>query len=299
MNMEKIRVSIIGSGTVGMIVGKGFLQLGHSVIFHDIDQGRVKALQRSSLDATADIRDAVMKAEVSFLCVPTPTSADGAIDLRYVEAATRSVAHILASKMDYHLLVVKSTVLPTTTETRIIPLLETGAQRSLGDTLGVCVNPEFLTEIHGSWTDNPNFTRGFFSEPVIVIGESDQQAGHLLDTLYSPLHVPIVHTNLKSAELIKYAVNCALASRISYWNEIFNICNRIGVDSTLIASTAAQDTRIGLYGTVHGKAFGGKCLPKDLRAFIEYARHVGYTPSLLHAVQQINEQIASEYGIRE
>jgi UDPglucose 6-dehydrogenase len=98
---------------------------------------------------------------------------------------------------------------------------------------------------------------------------------------------------------MKYAVNCALANRISYWNEIFYICDKMGVDSQLIASTAAHDHRIGHYGTIHGKAFGGKCLPKDLNAFITFANTLGYQPRLLTAIEDINKQIGNEYGTRE
>jgi UDPglucose 6-dehydrogenase len=133
----------------------------------------------------------------------------------------------------------------------------------------------------------------------VVIGELDKKSGDILEELYKPLGVPIVRTDLKTAEMIKYACNCALASRISYWNEIYYICQKLRIDSNLVARVAAMDPRIGKYGTVHGKAFGGKCLPKDLKAFVSFAREQGYKPKLLEAVDEINERIKAEKGIRE
>jgi UDPglucose 6-dehydrogenase len=205
----------------------------------------------------------------------------------------------LNEKSDYHIVVVKSTVVPTTTEKVIIPLLEKNSEKKVGKAIGVCVNPEFLTEIHRSWTEETPFVRDFFSEERIVIGEFDQRSGDILQALYEPLEKPIIRTNLITAEMIKYASNCALASRISYWNEIFYICQRLGVDSNLVASVVGMDKRIGKYGTIHGKAFGGKCLPKDLKAFIGFAEELGYEPKLLKAVEEVNERIKKDRGVRE
>ncbi|GAI11873.1 unnamed protein product, partial [marine sediment metagenome] len=165
--------------------------------------------------------------------------------------------------------------------------------------IGVCVNPEFLTEIHRSWADNESYARDFFSEERVVIGEFDRRSGDVLQALYKPLKVPVIKTDLKTAEMIKYACNCALASRISYWNEIYYICQRLGINSTLVTQVAGMDKRIGKYGTIYGKAFGGKCLPKDLEAFITFAKELGYEPKLLKEVEEINKKIGAERGIRE
>lgn len=292
------KISILGSGTVGSIVGKGFEELGNEVIFHDINEGRVKELEKIGLKATTNIKRAVFDSEISFICVPTP-SKGGKIDLSYIKAATENLASCLKEKNDYHLVVVKSTVLPTTTEKVVIPILRERSAKDVGKEVGVCVNPEFLTEIHHSWTDDTSFVRDFFSEERIVIGELDSRSGDILEALYRPLQKPIIRTDLRTAEMIKYASNCALASRISYWNEIFYICQRLGVDSNFVASAVAMDSRIGKYGTIHGKAFGGKCLPKDLEAFISFSEELGYEPKLLKAVKEINDKIRLERGVRE
>jgi UDPglucose 6-dehydrogenase len=292
------KISIIGSGIVGMIVGKGFKKLGNEVIFYDIDEKKVKALQDSGLNATVNLEDAIRKSEISFISVPTP-SKNGKIDLSYIKSAVDELARCLKKKDAYHTVVVKSTVVPTTTKEIIIPLLEKNSGKKVGADMGVCMNPEFLTEIEHSWTNEPLWTRDFFTEERIVIGESDKRSGDTVEALYKPLKVPIIRTDLKTAELIKYACNCALASRISYWNEIYYICQKLGIDSDLVARAAAMDKRIGKYGTIHGKAFGGKCFPKDLEAFIGFAKSLGYEPVLLKAVEEINKRICTDRGVRE
>ena len=120
----------------------------------------------------------------------------------------------------------------------------------------------------------------------------------ILEELYSDIDVPVIRTDYKTAEMIKYAANNALAARISYWNEIFLICKVLGIDSAVVAQTAALDPRIGKYGTVHGKAFGGKCLPKDLEAFIKFSKKYRAVP-LLEAVKSVNDEMKEKYGVRE
>ena len=161
------------------------------------------------------------------------------------------------------------------------------------------MNPEFLTEISGSWSKAEEGTKkDFFTEDRIVIGEYDKRSGDILEELYKPLGKPIFRTDLKTAELIKYASNCMLATKISYWNEIYLICKELGIDSQEVANIVGLDPRIGRYGTVHGKAFGGKCLPKDLKAFISFAEKYRNV-RLLKAVDDINEEIKEKYGVRE
>ncbi len=295
---ERVSISIIGSGFVGTAVGRGFRKLGHKVIFYDTNPNRLRELSGMGLNTVLNLKDAILSSSISFICVPTPTS-QGKIDLRYVKVASEELARSLREKAEYHLVVIKSTVIPTTTEKVIIPILEEFSGKKAGRDFGVCVNPEFLTEIHHSWTDDESYARDFFSEKYVVIGELDKRSGDTLQVLYEPLKIPIIRTDLRTAEMIKYACNCALASRISYWNEIYYICQRLGIDSNLVARVAGMDDRIGKYGTIHGKAFGGKCLPKDLEAFISFAEELGYEPKLLKAVKEINERIKAEKGVRE
>lgn len=292
------KIGIIGSGVVGTIVGTGFMKLGNDVIFYDIDEKKVAQLKQQGLKATTDITQAIEDSEISFVSVPTP-SVNGKIDLRFVKSATANIANVLKTRKNYHVVVIKSTVVPKTAEGVVKPILEGISGKQCGKDVGLCVNPEFLTEIHASWSDDGSMARGFFSEERIVIGEFDKKSGDMVEQLYQPLNVPIFRTDLKTAEVIKYASNCALASRISYWNEIYYICEKLGVDSNLVAQVVGMDKRIGKYGTVHGKAFGGKCLPKDLQAFISFSEEMGYAPILLKAISEINERIKKDKGIRE
>ena len=289
-----MKISIIGSGVVGKTMGFGFERLGHEVIFYDIDENVVKELSREH-KATKDLT-AIKDTDISFICVPTPYIGGLGFDSNYIVSATEGIAKVLKSKDEYHLVVIKSTVLPTTTERVVIPILE--KYKKVGKGIGICVNPEFLTEIADTWTNDEGYKKDFFTEDRIVIGEYDKKSGDILESLYNPLNKPIFRTDLKTAELIKYSSNCMLATKISYWNEIFLICEKLGVDSQKVADIVGLDPRIGRYGTVHGKAFGGKCLPKDLKAFVSFAekyRNVG----LLKAVDEINEEMKKKYGVRE
>ncbi|RLG37147.1 hypothetical protein DRN79_03690 [Methanosarcinales archaeon] len=283
------RISIIGAGWVGTAVGRGFIEIGHEVIFHDI-------VDKDLPNFTKDIGYAVKNTDVSFICVPTPTDERG-IDLSYVEEVSKNIGRVLSEKEEYHVVAVKSTVVPGTTENVVIPIIEKFSGKKAGE-FGVCMNPEFLTEIEHSWTDNESYKKDFFTEDRIVIGEYDSKSGDMLEDIYKPLKKPIFRTDLKTAEMIKYASNCMLATKISYWNEIFMICKEIGVDSQKVADIVALDPRIGRYGTIHGMAFGGKCLPKDLKAFISFAERYREV-KLLKAVDEINEEMKRKYGVRE
>ena len=287
--MAKKKLSIIGSGWVGTAIGKGFTEMGYEVIFYDI-------VDKDLPKFTKDINHAIENSDVSFIAVPTPTIPEG-IDLSYLKEATRNIGAVLANKESYHLVVVKSTVVPKVTEKVVIPILEEYSGKKVGE-IGVCMNPEFLTEISGTWSEDKGTKRDFSSEDRIVIGEYDKKSGDVLEELYKPLNTPIFRTDLKTAEMIKYASNCMLATKISYWNEIFLICSELGIDSHKIADIVGLDPRIGRYGTVHGKAFGGTCLPKDLKAFIAFAEESRKT-KLLNAVDDINEEIKEKYGVRE
>lgn len=287
--MAKEKISIIGSGWVGTAIGKGLAEMGKEVIFNDI-------VDKDLLNFTKDTNYAIENSDISFICVPTPTENDG-IDLSYIEEASKNIGKALAKKDDYHLVVVKSTVTPTTTEKIVIPILEKYSGKRAGE-IGVCMNPEFLTEIEGSWTEYKGYKKDFFTEDRIVIGKYDMRSGDVLEEIYKPLNKPIFRTDLKTAEMIKYASNCMLATKISYWNEIFLICKKLDIDSRKVADIVALDPRVGKYGTIHGMAFGGKCLPKDLKAFVSFAEKCK-EPRLLKAVDDINEEMKKEYGVRE
>ncbi|MCK4250315.1 UDP-glucose/GDP-mannose dehydrogenase family protein [candidate division WOR-3 bacterium] len=292
--MSKVmKISIIGSGVVGTIIGTGFEKLGHEVVFYDVDLKRVEELKKRH-KATTDLGYAIKSTSISFVCVPTPYI--NGFDSGYIISATEGIAKVLKDNDGYHLVVIKSTVVPTTTENVIIPILR--RYNRIGEDVGICMNPEFLTEIADTWANDEYYKRDFFTEDRIVIGEYDKKSGDVLEELYKPLNKPLLRVDLKTAEMIKYASNCMLAAKISYWNEIFLICQKLGIDSHKVGDIVGSDPRIGRYGTVHGKAFGGKCLPKDLKAFIDFAEKYRNV-RLLKAVNEINEEMKKKYGVRE
>ncbi|MBI2084159.1 MAG: nucleotide sugar dehydrogenase [Candidatus Aenigmarchaeota archaeon] len=298
------KVSIIGSGYVGASIGQ--LLLGkNDVIFYDINKELIERLKNDGYKATDDITEAMGKSDVSFICVPTPTK-DGKIDLSYIKSATEAVGKQLKQKDTYHLVVVKSTVIPTTTETIVKEILENYSGKVCGKDFGLCASPEFLTQVNKTTTD-PELKRWYEANPFsikkfedkIVIGEYDHKSGEVLEELFKPLNVPIFRTDAKTAEMIKYAHNLNLASKISYWNELFLICQAFGIDSKKVAEIVSTDNRIGKYGTVHGKAFGGNCLPKDLEAFVSFLKERNVETKGLEAVLDINNFMSKKYGVRE
>ena len=166
--MGEKKISIIGSGWVGTAIGRGFAGMGYEAIFHDV-------VDKDLPNFTTDINYAIENSNVSFICVPTPTASDG-IDLSYIKEASKNIGKALANKNDYHLIVVKSTVVPRTTEEVVIPILEEYSGKSAREgEIGVCMNPEFLTEISGSWSEDKGYKKVFFTEDRIVIGEYDKK----------------------------------------------------------------------------------------------------------------------------
>jgi UDPglucose 6-dehydrogenase len=232
-----------------------------------------------------------------FICVPTPYK-DG-IDLSFLKHAVSEIARILKSRQLWYLIVVKSTVIPLTCENVVSPILEEAKVN-----FGLCMNPEFLTEINTTWTDDTRFKRDFWCKEKIVIGEIDKKSGDVLEEIYKPIGAPIFRTDLKSAEISKYAANMMLQLKISYWNEIFLICNKLGIDSHKIAEITSLDARIGKYGTIHGLASGGRCLDKDISAFSDafcIDKEIGFYeyPSVINEAREINRYMREHYGIRE
>lgn len=287
-----MKISIIGSGFVGEKVGRGFSTLGQDVIFHDINNEVLSKLDKE-FETSSDLEYTIKNTSISFICVPTPYN--NGFDSKYIESALRDVSKVLKHKDDYHLVVIKSTVPPTMTRQVFLPILNENTE--VGERVGLCMNPEFMTQHAESWTDDQKFSRNFNNEDRIVIGEFDKKSGDTLQKLYEPLKLPIFRTDLDTSEMIKYASNCMLATKISFWNQIFLICNKLGIDSDMVAEISSLDPRIGTYGIVHGKAFGGACLEKDLKSFIEFADEFA-DESLLQAVNKINEEMKKNFGIR-
>jgi UDPglucose 6-dehydrogenase len=278
-----MEICIFGSGAVGSAVGRGFSKLGHRVIFYDIDRSRVDSLLSEGFDATADSGKAVRSSNIIFICVPTPTL-NKRIVLSYVRAAAAEIGRLLRGSRDYRLIVVKSTVPPGTCEGIVIPALEKRSGRKAGKDFGVCSNPEFLRENH-AYDD-------FMNPDRIVIGQLDSRSGALLSKLYSGFSCPVIIANLRTSEMAKYANNTFYATKISFFNELALVCKSAGADSEQVRRIVQLDRFYATHPWSHGRSFGGRCLPKDLDALIEFASKSA-NPHLLKAVRSVNEQYAA------
>lgn len=292
-------IVIVGSGFVGKSIGLYMNKLGYSVYFYDINKNVLNSLKKNGYNILYNLTD-LRVFDFAFITVPTPTVRDGKQDLSYLKDAINRVGGLIKNMSNHRpIVIVKSTVLPGTTENIVIPLLAKTSGLEPNVDFGVIYSPEFITEISHTWSDDDEFVVDPEKE-ILVIGESDRNewGDIIVDKLYNQRRNEIVRTNYKTAEMIKYALNMALATKISFWNEIFLICQKLGIDSDIVAKTVGKDPRVGFYGTVHGKAFGGKCLPKDLKAFLTFAEKF-HKPTLLQAVYTINEYMKEHYGVRE
>lgn len=297
-----MKISIIGAGYVGLCTGAGFASMRHSVVCADIDNEKVNkinnavppifekdlekilkhVINKKLLTATTNTEDAVMKTELTFIAVGTPSKKDGSMDMTHIKNSAVSIGKAMKNKDDYHIFVVKSTVLPETTEKIIIPNIEKFSGKKAGVDFGVCVNPEFLRE--GSALED------FLRPDRIVIGEYDDKSGTILQKLYENFKAPVIRTDIRTAEMIKYASNAFLATKISFINEIGNMCKKLGINTYDVADAMGHDKRIAPFFLEAGIGFGGSCFPKDVLALVSKAREMKQKSSLLQNVIYINEK---------
>jgi len=251
---------------------------------------RLEEMLRKSVESkmlrAVDTRDeAVRQTNVTFLTVETPETADGRIDLRHVVRACEEIGRALKKKKAYHLIIIKSTVVPGTTRDVVKPILERTAELSAGPDFGLCMNPEFLRQ-GSAIADTLRPDR-------VVIGENDERSGKMLEDLFDSFYGHKVRTlrmNLESAEMVKYASNAFLATKISYANEIANICEKVsGVDVSHVMAGVGLDVRINPKFLNAGAGFGGSCLPKDVKAVRAFAASHSYETPLLRAVIAVND----------
>jgi UDPglucose 6-dehydrogenase len=270
---------------VGQATGIGFNSNGNHVTFNDIDKEKLLQLSKKGFTVNEDLEDTVNNADVTFVCVPTPTVRQR-IDYSYINECTKEIATALKKIQRYSVITYRSTIPPQTTRTKLIPLLERFSGLQAGRDFGVCMNPEFLRE-KSAIDDFRNPSR-------IVVGALDKKSGSVLKRVYSNFSCPVVLTTLDTAEMIKYTSNTFLAAKISFFNEIYFICQKLGLDSKAVTEAVALDPRIGAYGIDGGKPFGGFCLPKDLAAFIHFTKLKGYNPKILKAVAKVNREIGQQ-----
>ncbi len=295
-----MKISVIGTGYVGTVSGTCFAELGHEVICVDVDRSKVDQINAGvppiyeeglsellkkhagkRIRATSDYGLAVMNSDVSFICVGTPSDSNGNIDLGIVRAASASLGEALKKKKSYHVVVVKSTVVPETTEKVVLPIIEKHSGKRAGD-FGIAMNPEFLRE--------GKAVHDFMHPDKIVVGSLDKRSGDIVASLYSGLSCEVTRTNPRTAEMIKYVNNSFLATKISFSNEVGNICKELGIDTYEVMKAVGKDFRIGPHFLNSGAGFGGSCFPKDVKAIIGKAQEIGYEPQLLKSVIAVNEK---------
>jgi len=290
-----MKISVIGAGYVGLVTGSCFADLGNDVICIDNDSSKIKKLKSGKvpiyepgleeliklnvkekrLSFSSDIKDAVTKSDIIFICVGTPPKDNGEADLSFVEGVSREIARQMSS---YKLIVDKSTV-PVNTGEWVERTIKAHNTRNVE--FDVASNPEFLRE--GS------AIKDFMNPDRVVIGVKSEKAKKMLTELYKPLKTELVITDIKSAELIKHAANSYLAMKISFINSIANVCDKLGADVNEVSRGIGLDKRIGKSFLNAGIGFGGFCFPKDLGAFIRISEKCGYDFGILKEVQRVND----------
>ncbi|MCK9329738.1 MAG: UDP-glucose/GDP-mannose dehydrogenase family protein [Candidatus Cloacimonetes bacterium] len=284
---------------MGLVTSVGLAELGNTVTVIDLNESKVaminsaqapffepglhELLQKhvgSSLFASTTFED-VADSEISFICVDTPADETGHVNLTKVKSSACSIGLALQGLETFHTVVIKSTVPPGTTESVIIPLILGKSKRNFS-TLGFSANPEFLREGQA--------VADFMHPDRIVIGVSDGRAEEILTRMYCKIDAPILTTSIKSAEMAKHVSNAFLATKISFANEVGNICKNLEIDVYDVMRCVGSDHRISPNFLSAGVGFGGSCLPKDLKALIHLAEALGEEPFLLHAVKKVNEK---------
>lgn len=305
--MKKPKISVLGIGYVGLCTAVGFASKGYAVTasthdaekaakinngippFHEpnlqkllketVQNGRLKCL-------TNQTEKAVLETDLTFNAVGTPSRPDGSIDLQLIEKSTYETGKALKQKSTYHVVIIKSTVIPGKTQNLIKPILEKESKKKCGSDFGLCMNPEFLRQ-GSAFKDTMQTDR-------IVIGEYDKKSGDFLENLYRDFYgkntPPIIRTTLSTAELIKYASNSLLATKISFINTMASLCEKIsGADVKTVAKAMGLDKRIGPLFLNAGLGYGGSCFPKDVKALIAHSKNLGYRLELLEAVESVNK----------
>jgi GDP-mannose 6-dehydrogenase len=298
-----MRVSVFGLGYVGCVSAASFAGDGHEVVGVDVNADKVAAINagcspivepgledllsrnvsEGRLRATTDTADAVHGTDVSLLCVGTPSRKNGSLDLQYLERVSEEVGRALRGKKDYHVVVVRSTVLPGTTHELVIPALERESGKKYGDGFGVSVNPEFLRE--------GTALKDFRKPPLTLVGHNHAADASGTIALYQAIDAPLISTSIRVAEMMKYTSNTWHALKVVFANEIGNLCKKLNVDSHEVMDIFCRDDKLNLspYYLKPGFAFGGSCLPKDVRALQYRAKEMDVDLPLISQILPSNK----------
>src|SRR4051794_21769027 len=298
-----MRVSVFGLGYVGCVSAASFAGDGHEVVGVDVNADKVASINagcspivepgledllgecasQGRLRATTDTADAINSTDVSLLCVGTPSRKNGSLDLQYLERVSEEIGRAIRGKKDYHVVVVRSTVLPGTTHGVVIPALERESGKKYGDGFGVSVNPEFLRE--------GTALKDFRKPPLTLVGHNHAADASGTIALYQAIDAPLVSTSIRVAEMMKYTSNTWHALKVVFANEIGNLCKKLDVDSHEVMDIFCRDEKLNLspYSLKPGFAFGGSCLPKDVRALQYRAKEVDVDLPLISQILPSNK----------
>lgn len=259
------------------------------IIENQIDEIIAEVVSNGRLIATTDAKEAVRNAEISLICVGTPSQRNGDLDLTYVKAVSEEIGQALVDHDDYHVVAVRSTMLPGSVETTVIPALESASGKRAGEGFGVCINPEFLRE--GTAVADYN------NPPITLIGAFDERSAKAISEIYAPLDAPLHVIDIRAAEMIKYTSNAFHALKVGFANEVGLLCKEMGIDSHTVMDIFVQDTQLNISPKYlkPGFAFGGSCLPKDLRAIVYRSKMLDLELPVLKAILPSNEH-QLDYG---
>jgi GDP-mannose 6-dehydrogenase len=297
-----MKISIFGLGYIGSVTGAAFASDGHHVIGVDANPDKValvnagkspvvepgldamlgQAVADGKLRATMDVKEAVTKTDVSLICVGTPSQKNGNLSTEYLERVTQQIGEAMADVDHYHVVIVRSTVLPGTTHGMVIPTLEKASGKKYGEGFGVAVNPEFLRE--------GTALKDFQKPPLTLVGHNHAMDATQTIGIYRGIDAPLVDTSIRVAEMVKYTSNVWHALKVCFANEIGNLCKRIDVDSHELMDIFCTDTKLNIspYYLKPGFAFGGSCLPKDVRAMQYRAKELDLDMPVLNSILPSN-----------
>lgn len=296
-----MNINIFGLGYVGCVSAACLAKNNHIVTGIDVDPVKVQIINQGKSPIVEEGLDELINktvssgflkatnseipdADISIICVGTPSNDNGSLDLKYIKQVASDIGKYLKGLNHYHVVVNRSTILPGSIETIVIPILEKESGKKLGEDFGVCMNPEFMREGTSIYD--------YYNPPFTLIGSNDEKSAKLVAQLYENIEAPLYFTNIKVAEMVKYASNTFHALKVTFANEIGNICKKLQIDSHEVMDIFSKDNKLNIsnYYLKPGFSFGGSCLPKDLRAITYKARELDLDTPLLNSLMISNQK---------